>query len=168
MKAMQRNSKIFELGVSIMLFCLAGFLIYVANTTGMPASDGMSSMDFPRGIFVVMMILCAYVGVNSVFWFMKHPKTAEESSKPKEPMVKRKAVLTFIFICIYALLWNVIGFSLSTFVFFTVESRMLDSKRPLKWAIIIGLGAMVLMYLVFGVLFKVQFPEPILEMVRGY
>lgn len=163
---MQRNSKIFELSVSILLFCFAGYLIHVANSTGLPASDGMASMDFPRAIFVAIMLLLLYVIVTSILWFVKHPRSAETGEKV--PMMKKKAVLTFIFICIYAALWKVIGFSISTFIFFTVESHMLDNKRPLRVALLIALVTTVLMLLIFGTLFKVQFPEPILELIRGY
>lgn len=161
---MERNKKKFELGVSVFLLGMVTYLYYVATVTGKARSTDIASMDFPKAIFVVMMLFCAFLIVQGIIWFIKHPKDASTA----EPLMHKKALLTFIFICVYAAFWQIIGFSLSTFIFVSVESYMLDTKKPLKRAIIIGFCVMVFMYLVFGMLFNVNFPEPIIKMIRGY
>jgi len=163
---MQRNARVFELSVSIFLFALSGYLFYVALTTGRPASGGMSSMDFPKAILAVMMLASAVLIGRAVLWFIKNPKGS--SKEAAAPLLPKKAVLTFALICVYAMLWKVLGFFLSSFFFFTVEAKMLDNERPLPMVTLIGFSAAVLMVLVFGVMFKVQFPEPLLELIRGY
>ena len=65
-------------------------------------------------------------------------------------------------------MWKVIGFSLSTLLFFIGEAIYLDRKRPLWLTILIGVIATVFMYVVFGVLFKVSLPDPLMDMVRGF
>ena len=60
-----------------------------------------------------------------------------------------------------------IGFSLSTLLFFIAESIYLDRKRPIWLTILIGVIATVVMYAVFGLAFKVALPDPLMNMLRG-
>ena len=62
---------------------------------------------------------------------------------------------------------QVIGFTLSTFCFFFFESFYLDRKKPLWLTIVLSIGATVIMYVVFGMFFKVSFPDKFMNMIRG-
>lgn len=163
----KRNSKYFELAVSIMIFCVSGYMIYVAQTTGLPTTDGsMTSMAFPRAIYIAIMVMCAYLIAKAIIWFKNNPKS--EVTAEKGSLIPKKTVLTFIAICIYAALWEVIGFTLSTLLFVFAESYMLDRKRPIWLTAAVAIGATVIMYVVFGMMFKVSFPDPFMDMIRGF
>ncbi|MGI6028679.1 MAG: tripartite tricarboxylate transporter TctB family protein [Candidatus Heteroscillospira sp.] len=162
----QRNNKILELAVSVFFILVSIYMIYVAQTTGMPTTDGsMSSMAFPRAMYIVIILLCTYLVVMNLMWFKKNPK---DPNAEKVSFIPRKSVLTFIFICVYAALWNVIGFTASTLLFFLAEAYMLDRKRPFWLTLLIAVCACVLMYVVFGMMFKVAFPDPLMDMLRGF
>ncbi|MGI6028675.1 MAG: tripartite tricarboxylate transporter TctB family protein [Candidatus Heteroscillospira sp.] len=161
----ERNKKYFELVFILTLMAVSVFMLYIAQTTGMPTSDGsMSSMAFPKAVYIAILLLNAYLLAVNIAWLKRHPV---DKSSEKVPLVPRKAVLTFLFICAYAAMWNVIGFTLSTFIFVLAESLMLDRSRPMKLTVLIAVIACVVMYVVFGVFFKVSFPDPLMDMIRG-
>ena len=164
---MQRNSKYFELIVSILLLAGSCFMLYIAQTTGKPSNDGsLSAMAFPRAIYIAIVVLSVYLIAKCAKWFKDNPKTAE-NAPAKGTFLPQKSVVTFIAICVYAALWQVIGFSLSTLLFFIAESIYLDRKRPIWLTILIGVIATVVMYAVFGLSFKVALPDPLMNMLRG-
>ena len=157
---MQRNSKYFELIVSILLLAGSCFMLYIAQTTGKPSNDGsLSAMAFPRAIYTAIVVLSVYLIAKCAKWFKDNPKTAE-NAPAKGTFLPQKSVVTFIAICVYAALWQVIGFTLSTLLF-------LDRKRPIWLTILIGVIATVVMYAVFGLAFKVALPDPLVNMLRG-
>lgn len=165
---MNRNSKYFELIVSVLLLIGSCFMIYIAQTTGKPSTDGsLTAMAFPRAMYIVIIILSVYLIAMNAIWFKNNPKTPE-NTPPKGTLLPRKSWVTFVAICVYAAMWQVIGFSLSTLLFFIGEAIYLDRKRPLWLTILIGVIATIFMYVVFGVLFKVSLPDPIMDMVRGF
>lgn len=67
----------------------------------------------------------------------------------------------------YALLWNVLGFSVSTFIYIIAQSFVLKRDVKLLQTVLIALLISVVMYLFFAELFYVNFPEPILEYIFG-
>lgn len=162
----QRNNKIFELAVSVFFLCVSVYMIYVAQNTGKPTTDGsMTSMAFPKAIYIVIIALCAYLIVMNLIWFKNHPK---DPNAAKVPMVPLKSVLTFVFIVIYAALWKVIGYTASTLLFFLAEAYMLDRKKPFWLTLVIAVCACALMYVVFGMMFKVNLPDPLMDKLRGF
>lgn len=48
-----------------------------------------------------------------------------------------------------------------------VESIILDRKRPIWLTLVIAVVACIVMYVVFGLFFKVAFPDPLMDMIRG-
>jgi hypothetical protein len=85
----QRNNKIFELAVSVFFLCVSVYMIYVAQNTGKPTTDGsMTSMAFPKAIYIVIIALCAYLIVMNLIWFKNHPK---DPNAAKVPMVPSRA-----------------------------------------------------------------------------
>jgi len=172
----ERNKKIFELGFIIALIAVSVYMIYVAQTTGMPGQNNqLSSMAFPKGIYIGIIAMNIYLLVVNVTWLIRHPV---DKNSEKVPMIPRKSVLTFLFILVYAFAWKYIGFSVSTFLFVLVESLMLqkiksskdgseEKKYPLWLTIVVALAAAVVMYVVFGMFFKVNLPDPLVNMIRG-
>ena len=67
----------------------------------------------------------------------------------------------------YAFLWTKIGFTVSTFLFFFCESVFLSRKRPIWLTFLLALGITVFISVVFGVFFKVSFPDPLMNAIRG-
>ena len=162
----KRNNKIFELGVSVFLMLASMYMFWIAVTTDKPVTDGnLSAMAFPKVLYLVIIVLCAYLIVNGIIWLKKHPA---DPSAEKVAMVPKKSIITFVLIVAYAALWKVIGCSLSTLLFFFTESYILDRKRPLWLTVLLAVAATVIMYVVFGMFFKVSFPDKLMDMVRGF
>lgn len=162
---MKKNNKIFEIGVALVLMCLSMYMFWVAVTTDKPVAKGeVSAMAFPKVCYLVIIVLCAYVAVTGI---IQLKKILAVSAEEKVPLVERKSVLTFLFIVIYATLWNVIGFRLSTLLFFFAESYMLDKKRPVWVTILLAVAVTAVMYIVFDVFFKVSFPEGLISHILG-
>jgi uncharacterized membrane protein len=166
---MERNKKKFQLFVSILFLVLFTFFLYTAyHTPAIPVSRGMASMDFPKFLLIAMLIFSAIQLVLSITWFVKNRPQAAEKEEKKAPIMEKKAIITAVLICVYAALWNLIGFSLSTFVYFIVQTKVLDPKKPVWRIALISLIAVVIMNVVFVQIFRVSFPEPLLSLIRGY
>ncbi len=69
--------------------------------------------------------------------------------------------LAFSFLAVYPVFLHVLGFPLSTFLFFFLFLRFIE---PQKWSIVIGLSAAAaaLTFIVFQHFLKVQFPAGVL------
>ena len=161
----ERNKKIFELGFILALIAVSVYMIYVAQSTGLPTTDGsMTSMAFPKAAYIGIILLNLYLLAANITWLVRHPV---DKNSEKVPMVPRKSVITFVLIVVYAAMWNVIGFTLSTFLFVLAESIILDRKRPIWLTLVIAVVACIVMYVVFGMFFKVAFPDPLMDMLRG-
>lgn len=76
-----------------------------------------------------------------------------------------KIIVTILLIVVYAAMWNVIGFFVSTLIFFFVESMLLDTSFSWKKAALLSILYATVVYVVFGLCFNVSFPEPILDMI---
>lgn len=153
---MRRNSKIFEIGVSIFLMLFSCFMLHVAITKDQPAGDGnLSAMAFPKSPLYYYYFNVSVFDCNGCFGTKKY---SLEKDAAKVPMIPLKSIVTFVAIVIYAAMWKVIGFTLSTFCFFFFESFYLDRKKPLWLTFVLSIGATVIMYVVFGMFFKCILP----------
>ena len=76
-----------------------------------------------------------------------------------------KIIVTILLIVVYAAMWNVIGFFVSTLIFFFVESMLLDTSFSWKKAALLSILYAIVVYAVFGLCFNVSFPAPILDMI---
>ena len=164
---MERNKKRFELGVSIVILLIVCFLMYVSFITPtIPVSSGLASMDFPRIVFVFIILLSIAQIIVSICWFVKHP--IKNNTEPKAAAFDKKVVLTAVLFCIYAALWNVIGFSLSSVIYFFIQTKLLDKKKPTLHVALISVLLVAVIDLLFVFVFKIHFPEPLLTLIRGY
>ena len=171
----ERNKKIFELIFILALIAVSGYMIYVAQTTGMPGqNDQLSSMAFPKAAYIGIIAMCVYLLIDNIRWLIKHPV---DKNSEKAPYVPKRSVITFVLIVVYAFSWKYIGFSLATFAFVFIESLVLqkiknsptsvEKQYPLWLTIVISIVAAVFMYVVFGMFFKVNLPDPLMNMIRG-
>ena len=148
---MKKEERFYEKLVLALLLLGTGFLYYNAATAKIVSPDSdMASMDFPKGITTCI-------------------TSAKEHSLDDESriFVDRRTWMTAISIIIYAILWNVIGFCLSSFLFFYAEALILKKDANKKYTALISIGVTMFIFVIFGVAFGVDFPEPLLELVVG-
>ncbi len=161
----QRINKYFELVVSVLLLIGAVYMERVAIATDKPVKAGnLSAMAFPKVLYMVIIVLCAYLIVTGVLWLRKNP--VPEGAE-KAAIIPFKSLVTFGLIVAYAFLWTKIGFTISTFLFFFIESVFLSRKHPIWVTFLLALVITVFMYIVFGIFFKVSFPDPLMNAIRG-
>ncbi|MCD7908242.1 MAG: tripartite tricarboxylate transporter TctB family protein [Clostridium sp.] len=148
----------------VLLFLLAGsaFLYYNASQAKSVATGtDMASMDFPKGILAVLMVLCALKLVTGLAGLAK--EKVEETSQPRDP----RTLLTMAGIVVYAFFWRILEFCLSSFLFFFAESILLKQTVRKRQAALISAGVTLAVYIIFGMAFGVDFPEPLLELITG-
>lgn len=170
---MKKSCKVYEILSLIIIFAASLLFLYLAFTTeNKMAVDGMKSMDFPKVILgLLLLLLVLLVMVDFVFAGKFEKKNAENTDlepcagEEAEPVIDKKTAVSIAAILIYIILWNVIGFCLSSFLFFSFESHLLDNEKKLWKTLALGAGITLLIYAVFGMGFKVDFPEPVIELL---
>lgn len=110
------------------------------------------------------MFLCAVTLIRGMITYRKLKKEMTSAPSAFQKGQAAKIIVTILLIVAYAAMWNVIGFFVSTLIFFFVESMLLDTSSWKKAALLSILYAIVV-YAVFGLCFNVSFPEPILDMI---
>ena len=161
----KRINKYIELVVSALLLIGAIYMEQVAIATDKPVKAGnLSAMAFPKVLYLVIIVLCAYLIVTGILWLKKNPVP---EGAAKASIVPMRSLVTFVMIVAYAFLWTKIGFTVSTFLFFFCESVFLSRKRPIWVTFLLALVITVFMYVVFGIFFKVSFPDPLMNAIRG-
>lgn len=160
--ANEKTEKTYENFVYVLFICVFSYLFKVAMSAKSLKVNGMKSMTFPKGIIAVMIILCAAKLISNIIQAVRRHN---ESGEPFERLHPIK-LLTLALIIVYAALWNVTGFAISSLLFITVEAKILRWK-DCSWlkAFAVSVGATAAIYLIFGFLFSVDFPEPLLSML---
>ena len=160
--ANKKTEKVYENIVYVLFICVFSYLMKVAVSAKAFKVNGMKSMTFPKGIIAVMIILCSAKLILNIIQAVRQHNEAGESFERLHPI----KLLTLAMIIVYAALWNVIGFALSSLLFITVEAKILRWKEC-SWlkAFLVGAGATLAVYLIFGFLFNVDFPEPIIRLL---
>lgn len=111
---MKKEERFYEKLVLALLLLGTGFLYYNAATAKIVSPDSdMASMDFPKGILTILAVLCIGKIITTCITSAKEHSLDDES----RIFVDRRTWMTAISIIIYAILWNVIGFCLSSFNF---------------------------------------------------
>jgi hypothetical protein len=158
---MNKTEKIYEsivLGLFVIFF---SYLLYIAKTVESYSFEGLASMDFPSWIFMIVIALSGLKLLGNIILFAKQRNLMNGKLDYVDPRV----YVTLGLILLYAFAWNAIGFSISTFIFVTIESKLLRKESPWKKSFLIGFVATVFMVVVFGYLFNVDFPEPLYELI---
>ena len=112
---------------------------------------------------IILAVLCIGKIITSCITSAKEHSLDDES----RIFVDRRTWMTAISIIIYAILWNVIGFCLSSFLFFYAEALILKKDANKKYTALISIGVTMFIFVIFGVAFGVDFPEPLLELFVG-
>lgn len=154
----KKSAFFFENVVLSMLFAVFAYLLYIAKTSPSYSSGGdTASMTFPSWIFIITMLLCA------LKLFINYIAGKKSTGGTEAGKTHIKVYITLLSIIIYAFCWNLAGFSISTVVFVAFVSQMLRPSCSMPKTFITALGVAVFMNIVFGMFFKVDFPEPLLE-----
>lgn len=161
---MKKNDKIMEAVAVGLIFVLTLLFFYIACTTKTKAAaGGIQPMDFPKIILGIQLILLAAVTVRMIASIKKD--IGEKAKEDKEPLVDRRVALSVAAILIYIICWNILGFCLSSFLFFSYEAHLLDKEDKLWKILVLGLAVTGMIYLIFSIGFKVSFPEPLVELL---
>ena len=159
---MKKEEQFYERIVLLLLMTGAGFL-YLNAIQSKSAATGtdMASMDFPKGILIILDILCGVKLAGNLIDTMKNKE------KNETMQIDRRIWMSAAAIILYSVFWNILGFMASSWVFFFAETLILNPNVNKKQAVLAAVGIPVVVFLVFGVAFGVDFPEPILELVLG-
>jgi len=113
----------------------------------------------------MILILSAIDLVIEVFGLIKDKGFSSYLDKG-EAIVPLKAFIAIATLCIYAFLWNIIGFTMSTAIYVTLISKYL--RRHVRWwiCIVVGLGFAIFMYLLFAEFFGVMLPDVLIDGIR--
>ena len=155
-----------EMAVTGLMLGLASYLQYIAyHTKARTTVQGMQSMTFPKIILYLMMFLCAVTLIRGIITYRRLKKEMTSAPSASQKGQATKIIVTILLIVVYAAMWNVIGFFVSTLIFFFVESMLLDTSFSWKKAALLSILYATVVYAVFGLCFNVSFPEPILDMI---
>ena len=108
-----------ELAVTGLMLGLASYLQYIAyHTKARTNVQGMQSMTFPKIILYLMMFLCAVTLIRGIITYRKLKKEMTSAPSASQKGQATKIIVTILLIVVYAAMWNVIGFFVSTLIFF--------------------------------------------------
>lgn len=159
---MKKEEQFYERIVLLLLMIGAGFLYLNAmQSKSVATGTDMASMDFPKGILIILGILCGVKLAGNLI------DTTKNKEKKETMQIDRRIWMSAAAIILYAVFWNILGFMASSLVFFFAETLILNPNVKRKQAVLVAVGIPVVVFLIFGVAFGVDFPEPILELVLG-
>lgn len=147
---------------AIYALLLVGFSILL-NTAFLTKTksnvNGMKSMTFPKAVMIIMIVLCTAKLMMNIVYMLKHKEDLSFQGIHSVMLISLGAII------VYVALWNVIGFGLSSVLFVALESKLLRNSARWWKCITVGVGTTVVLYILFGVVFKVDFMEPIFELL---
>lgn len=159
---MKKEEQFYERVVLFLLILGAAFLYFSVRGAKSAASGAdLASMDFPRGTLILLMLLC---GVRLISGWLG----ARGEKGERQPLsLDKRTGMTVVNILLYAALWKVLGFAMSSLLFSFVQTMILKKDVRKKQALLVAAGITLGIYLIFGMAFGVDFPEPILELIGG-
>jgi putative tricarboxylic transport membrane protein len=142
-------SGLFLLAIALAI-CGGSFQLHVGTLT----SPGAGFFPLVTGLTL---------GIFSILILVEARKSAKETVKFWAPKANKKGIyLTFLFILVYALLLERLGFIGTTVLFFLLVSRFVSGHR---WAtaVFFALVTSLATYFVFTILLHAPLPQGILE-----
>lgn len=163
-----RKLKISELTASLFFMIFSGYMLYLSYTTkvSMGAYSGreLSPYWFPKIVLIIMLTFSCICFLFTIKWFINNRRVTEKKVGFFE-IHHKKSVITYCLLVVYALLWNVIGFSLSTVIYFSLQTKVMDKERSWMQIILISVVFTAGLVLLFSTLFNVKLPEPIIKSI---
>ena len=163
----KRDRRIFTCIASVILLGFSSPLLWVALTTRYPRAvrDPFKPLYFPAGVLTFILIACTVLLCYNLYRIIRErqERTRKGESIGNFKFITNKALITFIVTVVYALTWRVAGFSVSTAVFMALISKKLEPERPWRQTIVVSVAAAAVIYILFTFVFKVPFPEPLLD-----
>ena len=163
----KRNMRVFTCITSGFLILLSSPLLWIALTTKYPRAvrDAIKPMYFPAAALAFIIVACLILFAYNLFMIAKEKRLRILAGVTLEKFtfISPKALITIVGTVIYALLWNVLGFSISSMLFMACISKVIEPERPLKQIIPVSIISSLCIYLLFTFVFRVPFPEPIVN-----
>lgn len=158
---MKKSIYLYENAVLGTIAAVFAYLLYVARTSPSYSSGGdTASMTFPSWIFLITFLI-SVIKIFSNAYVARNTKSDTSTKCLKKTDIK--VYITLAAIIAYAICWEIIGFSVSTVVFVAGVSHLLRPSCSWLKCLAVAFAVAIFMNIVFGVLFKVDFPEPLLE-----
>ncbi len=166
MTKQEKEQKFFEIIVSAFFMAFSIYMLVVAYTTEKVTNTSVvliKAMTMPKIVLWMMLGIAVLLMLQAVSWYLRN------RGKGVWPEFKKllhwKVAVSFALVVVYALSWEYIGFSIATFIFFAIETKLVKPDQSILKTVIIALLFAAAMYLLFGVAFKMFFPEPILDLI---
>lgn len=170
----EKRTKVFELIVAVFFMLFSSYMLYVAFTSkanmGAYAAKEMHPFTFPKIILFLMLFFAIICFSYTLSWLIKNKKKEQDTqiTSFKEKLffyLPQKSLMTYIFILVYIALWNVLGFALSTIAYISIQTKYLERERSMKQIILIATIVALGLTVLFSVLFRVNLPEPIIDLI---
>ena len=157
-----KTQKVSEIIVAIVLLGFSAWWGFIAYTTHYPPSarrmGTISSMAIPKVALTILFIISLLQVIKSVRWMWKHSK---EVKRQKITLFEGKIPLLALSLVLFAVFWNIIGFSLTSFLEFVFVAKYLEPGRKTRNVILVGLVFTISIVILFGLFFKIPFYDPL-------
>jgi len=112
---------------------------------------------YPRGILILMILMSGYMLAKKIY------QIRNEGEKPQWDIPERgiNVVIGLIAFILYIVALNILGYLISTAVFYFVWMLIIRKETVVK-SFISMFGLVFVIYLLFGIFLKVPLPEGIL------
>jgi hypothetical protein len=158
-----------ELIVNVLLFLFSAFcFFYVGATMPKSPADELGAEQWPQILLFLLMIAIAY----NIFKYFKNHKKEEIGAAFADffpgviRFVKSKLFFGMVIMMIMALLYEPLGFLVTSFLFLVGYGFLLGERRPLV-LILASLAIMILLYVGFSVFLGVMLPRGYIPFLRN-
>ena len=144
-------------------------LFYISVTFNYPRAitKVIKPFHFPAVILGVIIVLSAAILILNAYKLWQNHLLLKKSREQQEKFqfITKNGLFTLVATILYGLSWGTLGFSISTFIFFTVVAKWLGRTRSSIEIVIVSFSYTFIVYALFVMLFRVPFPEPILSRI---
>jgi hypothetical protein len=158
-----------ELIVNVLLFLFSAFcFFYVGATMPKSAENELGAEQWPQILLTLLMIAIAY---NIYKYFKNHKKDEIKAAfagffPGVLRFLKSKLFFGMVIMMVMALLYEPLGFLVTSFLFLTGYGLLLGERRPLV-LILASLAIMILLYIGFSVFLGVMLPRGYIPFLRN-
>ena len=153
-----KETKFFELILALFFCCFSSFMLYTAFKSQKSLNQMVKvikAMTMPKIILTIMLAISLYVLGVTVFWYIKN-RDVGNIWPDFLHLFTKKTVFTFVLVVLYACSWKYLGFSISTFLYFTAQSKLIKPGRTIRKTLLISGIFTAAAYLLFSVGFHLS------------